>query len=296
MVLSATVVLVVERPWDALMDVTDRRNATIPWGNYLRHAEVDPELRADGTVAWTDEVDMKVDFPGWLLNLMGTDKIRTTGTCVLDRDKRVRTAERRNIDFADRITLVESARIAAITDSSTRYEMTATVDCNVWGVAYAVEKLVSIFYAGLYDEDKYYQKTDPHYQAVQDAGGAVKLTRAEARAYLRAGRALPPGVAVPVRRACALPPSRRRADPAARCRAQAEPKGSGPENDVDLAQMMICTASGSEKHRRWFSVQPGARTISWGKSRFGKGKVRRPRQPLCSAFQALSPGRCRCAR
>ena len=70
----------------------------------------------------------------------------------------------------------------------------------MWGVAYAVEKLVSIFYAGLYDEDKYYQKTDPHYQAVQDAGGAVKLTRAEARAYLRAGRALPPGVAVPVRR------------------------------------------------------------------------------------------------
>ena len=100
---------------------------------------------------------------------------------MLDRDKRVRTAERRNIDFADRITLVESAPIAAITDSSTRYEMTATVDCNVWGVAYAVEKLVSIFYAGLYDEDKYYQKTDPHYQAVQDAGGAVKLTRAEAR-------------------------------------------------------------------------------------------------------------------
>ena len=145
--------IAVDLPWELIIDCTERRNQTIPHGIYLRHSESEPAIAEDGTVSWRDEVDVKFEAPGWILSLMGTEKVRTVGTCTIDRKRRVRTAERHNIDFADRIQMLEKARIEADPSdpaNKTLIVMESLVKCSVFGIATAVEKIVAHFYAKCY--------------------------------------------------------------------------------------------------------------------------------------------------
>jgi hypothetical protein len=191
--------LLVELPWETIIDVSERRNQTIPHGIYLRHSESEPRVSEDGSVSWRDEVDVKFEAPAWVLKLMGTEKVRTVGTCTVDRGKRVRTARRRNIDFASRIEMLEEATISADVDHPeyTRVVMESTVTCSVFGIASAVEKIVAHFYEKCYPADSAGYVVDK--QSFVDASqreGCAALTQIEARGRVGQGMVLPEGFVV----------------------------------------------------------------------------------------------------
>ena len=190
--------MVVPCEWEVLIDATERRNATIPYGIYHRHAELEPVLRPDGAVSWTDEVDVLFSAPSWVLALMGgTEIVRTTGTTVLNRQQRVRTAEHWNMDFSEKLVLHETARMCVGAEPGTsEITMSAEVMCKIWGLSSAVEPIAAHFYKGSYDERVYFDKMTSFLEA-SAAAGCPPLTTVERRAYVAAGKALPAGVEPP---------------------------------------------------------------------------------------------------